>query len=210
MAQIFPRWTNYIPHAVGGGLPVLGLVIIGAVAYWFSPRFTDVGYQPRQPLKFSHRQHAGKLGLDCRFCHNTVERSGYSAVPPTETCMTCHRHVLKNDPRTAKLRASYATRRPIQWVRVHMLPDYAFFNHRVHLAAGVGCQSCHGRIDRMEVVSQAEPLSMGWCLDCHRRPGPHLRPVQEVTNMRWSGRPGQDSTIQRTLAPPLHCSGCHR
>jgi len=210
VAQIFPKWTNYIPRAVGIAVPALGVVVIGAIAYWFSPKYTDVGYQPKQPLAFSHRQHAGKLALDCRYCHNTVERSHFSAIPPTETCMTCHKTVLATDSRTAKLRASYATRRPIPWVRVHMLPDYAFFNHRVHLGAGVGCESCHGRVDRMDVVYQAEPLSMSWCLECHRNPGPHLRPVSQITNMWWKGRPGQDARIKRTLKPPVHCSGCHR
>ena len=210
MAQIFPKWTNYIPHAVGTGVPVLGVLTIGAVAYWFSPKYTDVGYQPRQPIAFSHRQHPGKLGLDCRYCHNTVERAAHAAIPPTETCMTCHKTVLAQDSRTAKLRAAYATGRSIRWVRVHMLPDYAYFNHRVHLAAGVGCKTCHGRIDRMDVVFQAQPLSMSWCLECHRKPGPNLRPVSEITNMGWHGTPGQDARIKRTLQPPLHCSGCHR
>jgi hypothetical protein len=210
VAQIFPRWTNRLPHAVGLGAPIVLLGIVGAVWYWFSPAYTDVGYQPKQPLPFSHRQHAGTLGLDCRFCHNTVERSGFAALPSTETCLTCHFQVRKDAPPILHLRREAAADRSIPWVRVHLLPDYAFFNHQVHLATGVGCSQCHGRVDRMDRVYQAEPLSMRWCLDCHRAPLPRLRPVAEVTRMGYRGPRGQDPGLRRRLSPPLHCSGCHR
>lgn len=215
MAVIFPRWTNLLPLAVAGGAAVgLPAVVFGAW-YWFSPKFTDVGYQPKQPVAFSHALHAGSLGLDCRYCHSTVERSAYAAVPPTATCMNCHALVKQDSPLIEPVRKSFDTDEPIPWKRVHMLPDYAFFNHSVHLSAGVGCVTCHGRIDQMPVVTQDQPLSMSWCLDCHRNPEPSLRPVDEVTNMTWDAKtagydPSKDPLRTRKLDPPEHCSGCHR
>ena len=215
MAVIFPRWTNLLPLALAGGAAVgLPAVVFGAW-YWFSPKFTDVGYQPKQPVPFSHALHAGSLGMDCRYCHNTVERAAYAAVPPTATCMNCHSLVKKDSPLLEPVRKSFDTGEPIHWKRVHMLPDYAYFNHSVHLAAGVGCVSCHGRIDQMQVVTQDQPLSMSWCLDCHRNPGPNLRPVSEITSMSWDAKtagydPAKDPLRTRQLDPPEHCSGCHR
>ncbi|MCA9523393.1 MAG: cytochrome c3 family protein [Myxococcales bacterium] len=215
MAVIFPSWTNKLPHAIGVGLPVVALAAIAGVWYFFSPEFTDVGYRPKQPIAYSHKVHAGDLGLDCRFCHNTIERGFYAAVPPAETCMLCHTTVRKERPTLTPLRLAFKQDKPIKWVRVHMLPDYAFFNHRVHLAAGVGCISCHGRVDTMDVVEQKKSLSMGFCLDCHRNPTPNLRPVSQITNMRWDAKianydPKTDPHRKRTVEPPLHCSGCHR
>ena len=215
MAVIFPRWTNLLPVMLAaGGLVAAPAVVFGAW-YWFSPRFTDVGYQPDQPVPFSHAMHAGNLGLDCRYCHNTVERSAYAAIPPTQTCMNCHQLVKPDSPFLEPVRESWKTGNPIHWQRVHILPDYAFFNHSVHLAAGVGCVSCHGRIDQMEKVTQSQPLSMGWCLSCHRNPEPNLRPVSQVTNMEWDGKAAQyvaasDPSRKRQPQPPEHCSGCHR
>ncbi len=214
MALIFPRWTNYIPL----GLAIAGPVLLGSVVfsfwYWGSPRFTDVGYAPEQPVPFSHQLHAGELGMDCRYCHNTVELGAGAAVPPTKTCMNCHSKVKTESPKLVKVRESWETDEPIEWVRVHMLPDYAYFNHSVHLAAGVGCTSCHGRIDQMKVVTQDQPLSMGWCLECHRDPGKHIRPDDVgVTQMDWVPDEGHNkltSRTGRTVAPPQHCSGCHR
>jgi len=214
---IFPRWTNKIPLAIGvlGPLALAGLV--GGVWYYFSPKFTDVGYRPEQPVPFSHKLHAGDMGMDCRYCHNTVERAAVAAVPPAQTCMNCHSLVKKDSPRLKLVRDSYNTGETIPWVRVHQLPDYAFFDHRPHLAAGVGCASCHGRIDKMTVVEMDQPLSMGWCLDCHRNPEPHLRPRDQVTNMAWDievdGKAydaNKDPTRTREVLPPEHCSGCHR
>lgn len=214
MAQIFPR---NIDNVLRLSAVLLGpLVLTGAVSgvwYYFSPSFTDVGYQPEQPVPFSHRMHAGELGLDCRYCHSTIEQSAHAAIPPTDTCMNCHKVVAADRPSTEPIRNSHATGEPIPWVRVHMLPDYTYFDHSVHLAAGVGCVSCHGRVDQMEVVAQEEPLSMGWCLDCHRNPEPHLRPRDEVTNMAFDVDgydPTSDPSRTRPLTPPEHCSGCHR
>jgi len=215
VAVIFPRWSNYIPLGLAAGAPVVLVVAVCAVWYWFSPKFTDVGYQPRQPVPFSHARHAGDLGLDCRYCHNTVERAAYAAIPPTRTCMNCHAIVLPDSPKLTPVHASWDSGDPIPWTKVHMLPDYARFNHSVHLAAGVGCASCHGRIDKMQVVHQVQPLSMGWCLSCHRDPWPNLRPPDQVTNMAWDpATAGYDARTdparKRMPTPPLHCSGCHQ
>lgn len=214
MAQIFPRWTNRLPLLLGiGGVGAL-VAVVGIIWYWFSPSYTDVGYSPKQPVAFSHAQHAGQLGMDCRYCHNSVERAGHAAVPPTQTCMGCHQHVRKDSPKLALVRQSFQSGEAIKWKNVHMLPEYARFNHAPHLNAGVGCVSCHGRIDTMAVVGQQKPLSMSWCLDCHRDPTPNLRPRTEVTNMTWDAAkagyaPGTDPHRKLGVAPPTHCSGCH-
>ena len=138
------------------------------VAYGFSPKTLEAGYMPHQPVPYSHATHAGKLGMDCRYCHNTVERTGFAAVPATQTCMNCHAKVKTDSVKLLPVRESWATDQPIPWVKIHNLPNYAYFNHSAHLAAGVGCSSCHGRIDQMVKVQQVAPLSMSWCLDCHR------------------------------------------
>lgn len=217
MPAIFPRWTNKIPLAIGllGPLALAG--VVGGIWYYFSPKFTDVGYRPRQPVPFSHKLHAGDMGMDCRYCHNTVEVAAVAAIPPTQTCMNCHSQVKTESPRLKLVRDSYTTGETIPWVRVHQLPDYAFFDHRPHLAAGVGCSSCHGRIDQMTIVEMDQPLSMGWCLDCHRNPEPSLRPRDQITNMAWDietdGKAydaAKDPTRTRQVQPPEHCSGCHR
>ena len=215
MAQIFPPWANKVPLYIGAGAVVLGLVATALVWYYFSPHFTDVGYQPRQPIDYSHALHAGELEIDCRYCHAQVEVSAVATVPPSQLCMNCHQLVQRDSPLLEPLRFSLAKAQPVPWVRIHKVPDYAFFDHSVHVGAGVGCASCHGRIDEMEVVYQAEPLSMGWCLDCHRDPAPHLRPRSEITNMAW--RPGKDHAAFAAqasdalgLRPPEDCGACHR
>jgi hypothetical protein len=215
MAQIFPRWTNslaLVMAVVGAGA---GVLAVGGVWYYFSPEYTDVGYRPEQPVPYSHALHAGELGIDCLYCHASVEVSPVATLPPTKVCMNCHTLVARDSEVLEPLRRSASTGRPMRWVRVHNLPDYAYFDHSVHLRAGVGCASCHGRIDLMEVVSQAEPLSMSWCLACHREPGPHLRPESELTNMEWAAPPDHagfaaQAIQDRGLHPPEDCSGCHR
>lgn len=213
---LFPRWANRAPFIAALAVTMGGAGAIAGVWYWFSPAYTDAGYQPAQPVAFSHKLHAGELGMDCRYCHNTVERAAKAAVPPTQTCMGCHEKlVLPESTKLAPVRISYASDRPIPWVRVHMLPDYAYFDHSVHVAAGVGCARCHGRIDQMRVVYQDQSLSMGWCLECHRNPEPELRPRSEVTNMAYDARASHydlkaDPARTRRVNPPLHCSGCHR
>jgi hypothetical protein len=215
VALIFPRWTNRAPLVIGLGGPLLTSAIVLGIWYWLSPKYTDVGYQPGQQVPFSHKLHAGDLGMDCRYCHNTVERAAYAAIPPTQTCMNCHHLILKSSPKLAPIRASFASGKPMEWIKVHMLPDYAYFDHSIHLAAGVGCRSCHGRVDQMKVVHQTRPMSMAWCLECHREPWPHLRPPDQVTNMKWDPKrsgydPKNDASRPRQPDPPVHCSGCHR
>ncbi len=217
MPAIFPRWTNNIPLAVAVLGPFVLAGLVGFIWYYFSPKYTDAGYRPIQPVPFSHKLHAGDMGMDCRYCHNTVERAAVAAVPAAATCMNCHSLVKTDSPRLKPVRDSYETGESIPWVRVHQLPDYAFFDHRPHLAAGVGCASCHGRIDQMTIVEMDKPLSMGWCLECHRNPEPHLRPLNRVTDMHWDletdGKAydaAKDPARKRDINPPEHCSGCHR
>ena len=212
---VFPRWTWIlrpgIAAAAVGGLVYATLV----VAFGFSPKATDVGYAPEQPVPYSHALHVGQLGIDCRYCHNTVENAAHAAIPPTQTCMNCHSMVRKNSEKLIPVLTSYATGMPVEWIRVHDLPDYVYFNHSAHVRRGIGCVSCHGRIDTMEVVYQAEPLSMGWCLDCHRNPESHLRPVDYVTELDWV--PEEDQLVlgarlreTNNINPPVDCSTCHR
>ena len=215
MPAIFPRWTNNVPIAIGLLAPLAGAGLIFAIWYWFSPWYTDVGYRPEQPVPYSHKLHAGDMGMDCRYCHNTVERAAMAAIPASSTCMNCHDLVKTESARLDKVRESVATGVPVPWVRVHQLPDFAYFNHSAHLAAGVGCASCHGRIDQMVVVEMEKPLSMSWCLDCHRDPKPNLRPLDQITNMAWSPEAtpydaDRDPNRRRKVNPPTHCSGCHR
>ena len=176
-----------------------------------------MGYQPEQPVPYSHALHAGELGIDCRYCHNTVETAAKAAIPPTQTCMNCHTTVSHRLARSC-CRSARATPPACrcEWVRVHDLPDYVYFNHSAHVRRGVGCVTCHGRVDTMEVVYQVEPLSMGWCLDCHRNPEQHLRPVEFVTQMDWV--PDEDQLAARrraaarhtTSTRPTDCTTCHR
>jgi len=218
LAQIFPKWTNKAPLyvAIGAGLGLVVLVCF--VWYYASPWYTDVGYQPTQPVPYSHALHANQdsLGLDCRFCHTGVEISPVAGLPPTKTCMNCHNMIKADSDKLALVRESAATDKPLEWVRVHKSPDYVYFDHSAHVTAGVGCASCHGRIDKMEVVSQDQPLSMGWCLTCHRNPNDHLRPLKDVTNMSWTPPPNQaefaEAQIKRLdiKAPITDCTGCHR
>ncbi len=215
MAQIFPRWTNKLPLVIGIGGVILAIVLVWGVWYYFSPKYTDVGYRPVQPVPYSHKLHAGDLGIDCRYCHTTVEVSAWANVPPTQTCMNCHKLILPESEKLLPVRESYATGNPIEWIRVHHIPDFAYFNHSAHLRAGVGCASCHGNVAQMEVVQQVQPLSMGWCLDCHRKPDMHLRPHDQITNMEWTPPDDQMSFAKRIkeelqIKPPVDCSGCHR
>lgn len=211
--QIFPRKLNHLPLILAVGAFALGGLVTFIFWFFFSPKNLQVGYTPDQPVPYSHRLHAGELGMDCRYCHANVETSYEAMVPPTQTCMGCHSLVRPESTRLAPVRESWETGKPIEWVRVHKLPDHAFFDHSVHLAVGVGCESCHGRIDTMDVISQEQPLSMGWCLDCHRDPAPHLRPKDQITTMDW--RPDEawqqkQPALAEATNPPTHCSGCHR
>jgi hypothetical protein len=167
-------------------------------------------------VPYSHALHVGELGLDCRYCHSTVEKSAKAAVPPAATCMNCHAGIRDDSKKLLPVRESFANGTTVDWVRVHDLPDYVYFNHSAHVTRGVGCESCHGRVDQMEKVYQVQPLTMGWCLDCHRAPEQHLRPRSEVTTMGYQPAGGDQLELGRKLRtenqinPPTNCSTCHR
>lgn len=202
---------------VGGSTITPLIVVLGA-----HPDTTAVGYQPPQPVAYSHALHAGKLQIDCRYCHSTVEKTGFAALPPTQTCMNCHATIKADSPLLQPVRDSFTKGTAIPWKKVHDLPDYVYFNHAVHVNQGIGCISCHGRIDQMDVVRQEKSLSMAWCLECHRAPEMHLRPREQVTNMAWAPNPAT-GTRQGQLGLELKkqygianaeymtsCSICHR
>ena len=215
MALIFPPWTNHVRV-------LLGVALVGGLAYAvvfidvvFSPKTVNQGYSPEQPVPYSHLLHAGRLGMDCRYCHSTVEETAMAALPASGTCMNCHQMVRPTSPALLPVRESAAGHTPVAWVRVHQLPDYVYFNHSAHVRRGVGCVACHERIDRMAQVATTKPLSMGWCLDCHRAPEPSLRPLDKVTAMDWV--PASDAAVLATtlrqennINPPTDCATCHR
>jgi hypothetical protein len=168
-----------------------------------------------QPVKFDHRHHVRDDGINCLYCHYTAETTAFAGIPPTSLCMNCHNQVWTQSPELAVVRASYFDDTAMHWSRVNSLPDHVFFNHSIHLAKGVGCASCHGRVDEMGQVYQVERLSMSWCLDCHRSPERFLRPKDEVTDMQWQPtRPqeivGAEIRDQLHVAPTTDCTGCHR
>ena len=211
----FPRWFNHLRTVAAVAAVMVPLYLLLLIYGGFDPRTTAVGYEPVQPVPYSHALHVGQLGLDCRYCHTTVEQAAFAALPPTQTCLNCHQQIRKESPKLLPVRESYATGKPVPWVKVHDLPDYVYFNHSAHVTRGIGCVSCHGRVDKMEVVQQAEPLSMAWCLDCHRRPEQHLRPVEHVTAMDWVPNEDQLSLGRRLrqahqINPSTDCSTCHR
>jgi menaquinone reductase, multiheme cytochrome c subunit len=228
---VFPKWTNYLGLATvvlaGGGALYLGIL----VPYALSPTTLNVGFQPPQPLAYSHAQHVGKLGMDCRYCHYSIEVAAFAALPPAQACWNCHglsiaadgsQHgpgILWTSEKMLPLKQYFTADTPIPWAKVHDFPDFAYFDHGVHLAAGVGCVECHGRIDKMEVVAQAENLSMGFCLTCHRNPKPKVRPISRVWELGWDRKQMTDIEnsevvrLQDILKSPRQltdCSICHR
>jgi len=216
MSAPFPRWAN---TAVRAALVVGALALVGgpvALMAWVRvPNGTGQGEPVAQPVAFDHRLHAADFHIDCRYCHAEAERSSTAGLPPTATCVPCHSPIWMNGPLLAPVRRSLATGVPIAWNRVHRLPDFVYFDHSVHLAKGVGCESCHGRVDRMARVVQTAPLTMHWCVDCHRDPAPHLRPVSQVATAGW--RPSEpQATLGDSLARAYHvrrltsCTACHR
>lgn len=215
MAQLFPKWSNRVPRLTIVGLILLVTSTVFGFWYFASPEFLDVGYAPKQPIDYSHKLHAGELGIDCRYCHASVEVSAVASIPSTQTCMNCHTQILPESEKLTSLRESWVTGDAIEWIKVHDIADYSYFNHSIHVTAGVGCASCHGRIDRMEVVMQTQPLSMGWCLDCHTAPEEHIRPFGEITNMGWQAPENQfelasQIIAKKNIAPPIYCNACHR
>lgn len=215
MAQIFPKWSNKLGKIIPISIGVMTAFIVFVFWYWFSPKNLNVGYEPEQPVAFSHKQHASDLGIDCMFCHVNAEKSAYAGVPATSTCMICHmQQANKNSIKFSSVTRSFNDNIAIPWIRSHKVGDYVYFDHSAHVLAGVGCVSCHGRVDEMQVVRITKPLSMGWCLECHREPAKNLRPVREVTNMNY-----HQSDVYKKMAeekalnlnPPVEsCSGCHR
>jgi hypothetical protein len=150
------------------------------------------------------------MGIDCRYCHANVERAAHAQIPSTQVCMGCHATVRPESARLAPVRASWAADTAIEWVKVHRLPDHTYFDHSAHLAVGVGCVTCHGRVDQMDVIRLDQPIAMQWCLDCHRQPAAALRPVEEVASMTWTREDAPPGWAPPAVAPPKHCSGCHR
>lgn len=215
MPQIFHRSFNVISR-----LTIFGFLGFVALLAWVvyimvrSPNTTDAYIALEQPIPFSHAHHAGQLGIDCRYCHTSVETSHFAGIPPTKTCMNCHSQIWVNSPLLQPVRESYATNTPIEWNRVHRLADFAHFHHAIHVNKGVGCSSCHGRVDQMPLTMKVNTLQMEWCLDCHRNPEPHLRPKEEIFNMDWQP-PADQAERGRQLAHEYgikkytNCSACH-
>jgi len=216
MSEIFPKWTNRLPLYVVIGALMMGTGVTAGVWYYFTPKYTRVGYEPIQPVGFPHSVHVDQLRLDCRYCHSAVEKSWYSNVPSSSTCMNCHNQVLKDDARLALVRESAQSGKPIPWVQIHKVPDYVYFNHSVHVDRGISCVHCHGEINKMEEVYQAKSLSMTFCLDCHRNPAPNLRPRDKVTQLDWNPHEhlpadwGKKAVKDWNINAAQTCSTCHR
>jgi hypothetical protein len=219
---IFPKWTNSLPLVLAALAALAGGGVAAGVTIYLTPKYYRAGYQPVQPVPFSHQVHAGQLGLDCRYCHNGVEKSWFANLPGASTCMNCHNVVLKDDPRLQIVRDSAANNTPIAWVQVHHVPDYVYFNHSVHVTRGISCVECHGRVDQMAEVYHAKPLSMSFCLDCHRDPASAIRPVDKVTQLgwQWSTNAFEAARLQEANGRKMvhdwkveslqSCSACHR
>lgn len=217
MAQIFRPRSNTVARASLAAVVLLFFAsawVLHAV-YWSS--WTTLVMKPmEQPVPFSHKHHVYGLGLDCRYCHTTVEKSAFAGMPPTETCMTCHSQIWKDAPMLAPVRESFATGARLQWNRVNRTPDFVFFNHSVHVNHGVGCVTCHGQLDEMPLTWKSHTLYMKWCLDCHRQPQNYIRPEDQVFNLNWSTT--NQAALGRKLVADYHintkqltdCSMCHR
>ena len=219
MSQIFNRYANIYSRlsilAAAGFVAVLG----GAVGLIvLSGYTTNQDVYVEQPIQFSHLHHAGGMGIDCRYCHTTVEESAFANIPPTKTCMNCHSQIWTGAPILEPVRASFRDNTPLRWTRVHDLPDFVNFNHSIHVNKGVGCATCHGRVDKMPLMYQNANLQMNWCIDCHRHPEKNVRPRDQVFNMAWE-RPANDPGLGERLvkeykiAGPQQltsCSTCHR
>jgi len=176
---------------------------------------TEEGVARQQPIQFSHEHHVGGLGIDCRYCHTSVEVSAFAGIPPTETCMHCHAHIWTESPFLAPVRESLSTGRPLVWTRVHALADFAYFNHSIHLHKGIGCVTCHGRVDRMPLMWKTQSLQMEWCLECHREPERFVRPREFVFSTAWQPQEDQRTLGRRlvqeyNIAKLTTCSTCHR
>jgi len=218
MSQIFHRSTNLISRVSIYG----AVVIIGALGYALytiamSPWYTEQNMKRQQPVPFSHRHHAGELGIDCRYCHTSVEKSSFAGVPPTQTCMTCHSQIWTNASMLEPVRASYRDDTSLPWIRVNALPDFVYFDHSIHVSKGIGCTTCHGQIAEMALTERAGTLYMSWCLNCHRQPEKFVRDKSEVFNPFYEPPSGaKQLELGRQLVKDYHiqsyqhCSTCHR
>mgnify|MGYP001050290734 CR=1 FL=1 len=222
MANIFPKGANSIPWKLGIINIVLVLTVIGGVTYYATPKWANVGYMPTQPVAYNHELHVDQLGLDCRYCHSFVDQSSHSNVPDAGTCMNCHSNVSSPvinpiSPKIAPIVRSFESGDPVEWVRIHKVPDYVYFNHSVHVNRGVSCVECHGQINKMVTVAQEKPLSMAFCLNCHRNPETAIRPQSEIYNLDWApedpvehAKWAEEQVVNWNVNPPQSCSGCHR
>jgi NAD-dependent SIR2 family protein deacetylase len=219
MSQIFHRHTNVYSRL--SILAIVAVLLLGgttvAVLNW-SGYNTNQGMFVEQPIQFSHAHHVGGMGIDCRYCHTSVEESAFANIPPTKTCMNCHSRIWLGAPILEPVRTSLAEGKPLDWVRVNDLPDFVYFNHSIHVRKGMGCATCHGRVDRMPLLYQQATLMMSWCLDCHRNPARYIRPREEVFNMAYE-RPANDPGLGERLVKEYKiasveqltsCSTCHR
>jgi hypothetical protein len=219
MAQIFARSAN-----VHSKVLIVSVVVLVCGAGWttyavfWSPYTTYVGVPQEQPVPFSHKHHVGDDGIDCRYCHTSVEKSSFAGLPSTHVCMTCHSQLWNEAPLLAPVRRSLTTGRPLPWNRVNDLPDFVFFNHSIHVSKGVGCSTCHGAVDQMPLTWRTQTLYMKWCLECHRNPQNYLRPRAEIYNLHWQPPPDQEKQGRRlldqyqidTTGRLTNCSVCHR
>jgi hypothetical protein len=215
MAQIFHRSTNTLARVSIFGALFFVAALLGVFAILDRSAYnTGQDIVLMQPVPFSHDHHVSGLGLDCRYCHTTVEKAAFAGMPPSATCMNCHKQIWSDSPMLEPVRTSFATGEPIRWERVYDLPDFVKFNHSIHVAKGIGCVSCHGRVDQMPLIYQAESLQMEWCLECHRAPEKFVRPRSEVFNMTWKA--DDQKTLGRQLVEEydvkskINCSVCHR
>ncbi|MEI7643257.1 MAG: cytochrome c3 family protein [Chloroflexales bacterium] len=218
MGQIFPRNANLLMRLsiFAGLLLAVELTLILGV-YFRSNYFRQINVAIEQPVPYSHQLHAGVLGIDCRYCHVSVATSSFANIPATEVCMTCHSQIKSNSEKLAVVRESYATGKSVEWLRVHKVPDFVYFNHSIHINKGIGCANCHGQINTMAVVWQTQPLYMGWCLNCHRNPEKYIRPRDQVFNMDYV-QPENQLQFGAELvkqygvnkAQLTNCSICHR
>jgi hypothetical protein len=216
MAQIFRPSSNTVAR-VGIAVTILLAVSTLAIAYIIDrgPWNTLVRIAPEQPIEFSHKHHVKDDGIDCRYCHTSVETSGYAGIPPTETCMTCHSQIWSSATVTAPIRESWATGKSIEWTRVHDLPDFVYFNHSIHINKGIGCSTCHGQVNEMPLTYKVNTLNMNWCLNCHRQPERFIRPRSEVFNMDYQ-YPSNQLELGKKLVAEYHaqkltdCVTCHR
>lgn len=217
MPQIFPPQANGLVSII---LWAFAIVVVGAAVIGWklsdSAYVSSIGFTPEQPVPFSHKHHVGGLGIDCRYCHTSVYKSAFAGIPATHICMTCHSQLWTNAQMLAPVRVSLKQDKPLHWQRVTDLPDFVYFNHSIHVNNGVGCESCHGRVDKMPLMRQVKPMSMGWCLSCHTNPAPNLRPPDKITAMGYD--PRKDGLSGQALLRRYHiytdrlieCYTCHR